>query len=70
MLYICCAVGVAPVLPPWIGLWPRPPRGAIGACRCRTPGSVAQTIARQRQFNQGQSLGGTSIVDLRDQGRR
>ena len=28
------------------------------------------TIAHQRQFNQGQSLGGISIAELRDQGRR
>jgi len=34
------------------------------------PGSVAQTIVRLRQFNQGQSLGGISIAELRDQGRR
>ena len=34
------------------------------------PGGVAETIARLRQFNQGQSLGGISIAKLRDQGRR
>ena len=34
------------------------------------PDSVAETIARLRQFNQGQSLGGISIAELRDQGRR
>jgi antitoxin (DNA-binding transcriptional repressor) of toxin-antitoxin stability system len=34
------------------------------------PGSVAQTIVRLRQFNQGQSLGGIGIAELRDQGRR
>ncbi|MCX5949660.1 MAG: type II toxin-antitoxin system prevent-host-death family antitoxin [Cyanobacteria bacterium] len=34
------------------------------------PGSVAETIARLRQFNQGQSLGGVSLAELRDQGRR
>ena len=28
------------------------------------------TIARLRQFNQRQSLGGISIAELRDQGRR
>ena len=33
-------------------------------------GSVAQTIVRLRQFNQGQSLCGISIAELRDQGRR
>jgi hypothetical protein len=31
---------------------------------------VAQTIVRLRQFNKGQSLGGISIAELRDQGRR
>lgn len=35
-----------------------------------TPGSVAQTIARLRQVHQGQSPGGISIAELRDQGRR
>jgi prevent-host-death family protein len=33
-------------------------------------GSVAQTIARLRRFNQGQTLGGIPIAELRDQGRR
>jgi len=33
-------------------------------------GSLSQTIERLRQFNQGQSLGGLSIAELRDQGRR
>ena len=28
------------------------------------------TITRLRQFSQGQSLGGISIAELRDQGRR
>lgn len=32
--------------------------------------SVADTIARLRQFSQGQSLGGLRIAELRDQGRR
>jgi len=36
----------------------------------QTSGSVAETIARLRQFNQGQSLGDISIAELRDQGRR
>jgi len=36
----------------------------------QTSGSVAETIARLRQFNQGQSLGGITIAELRDQGRR
>ena len=36
----------------------------------QSPGSVAQTLVRLRQFNQGQSLGGISIAELRDQGRR
>jgi prevent-host-death family protein len=36
----------------------------------QSPGSVAQAIVRLRQFNQGQSLGGISIAELRDQGRR
>jgi len=34
------------------------------------PASGAQTIARLRQFNQGQSHGGISLAELRDQGRR
>ena len=34
------------------------------------PASVVDTIAHLRQFSQGQSLGGISIADLRDQGRR
>ena len=34
------------------------------------PASVIDTITRQRQFSQGQTLGGLSIAELRDQGRR
>ncbi len=34
------------------------------------PSSVAQTIARLRQFSQGQTLGGQAVADLRDLGRR
>jgi hypothetical protein len=34
------------------------------------PTSVIDTITRLRQFSQGQSLGGISIADLRDQDRR
>jgi prevent-host-death family protein len=34
------------------------------------PASVVDTIIRLRQFSQGQSLGGISIADLRDQDRR
>jgi hypothetical protein len=34
------------------------------------PASVVDTITRLRQFSQGQSLGGISIADLRDQDRR
>ena len=34
------------------------------------PASVVDTIARLRQFSQGQSLGGISIAELRDQDRR
>ena len=33
-------------------------------------GSVADTIARLRCFSEGQTLGGLSIAELRDQGRR
>ena len=36
----------------------------------KPPGGVAETIARLRQLNQGQSLGGISIAELRDKGRR
>jgi antitoxin (DNA-binding transcriptional repressor) of toxin-antitoxin stability system len=32
--------------------------------------SVADTIARLRRFSQGQTLGGLSVAELRDQGRR
>lgn len=34
------------------------------------PSSVADTIERLRRFSAGQSLGGLSIAELRDQGRR
>jgi prevent-host-death family protein len=34
------------------------------------PASVGDTIARLRQFSQGQTLGGLTIAELRDQGRR
>lgn len=32
--------------------------------------SVAETIARLRRFSQGQTLGGLSLAELRDLGRR
>jgi prevent-host-death family protein len=35
-----------------------------------SPASVIDTITRLRQFSQGQSLGGISIAELRDQDRR
>jgi len=38
------------------------------ASESRAP--VAETIAELRRFSQGQSLGGLSITDLRDLGRR
>ena len=34
------------------------------------PADLAATIARLRAFNAGQSLGGLSWLDLRDEGRR
>ena len=34
------------------------------------PAKVVETIARLRQFSQGQTLGGLTIAELRDQGRR
>ncbi len=34
------------------------------------PASVGDTIARLRQFSQGQTLGGLTIAELRDQDRR
>jgi len=34
------------------------------------PASVVDTITRLRQFSQGQSLGGLTIAELRDQSRR
>ena len=45
--------------------WPRlvPPVSEVQA-------SVAETIAGLRRFSQGQNLGGLSIAELRDLGRR
>jgi prevent-host-death family protein len=34
------------------------------------PASAVNTITRQSQFSQGQTLGGITIAELRDQGRR
>ena len=43
-----------------------------GSCRLppKLPPSVIDTINRLRQFSQGQTLGGITIAELRDQGRR
>ena len=37
---------------------------------CEVQASVAETIAGLRRFSQGQTLGGLSIAELRDLGRR